>query len=143
MQSSVTSNPKSKNEVLLSYKLKKKRRAPTDWIVELHRLDSSRFPHGFEDLRKMDGASAPVPSGFAPLDAGFVRGNLDSAKLDYLGWAVNYVFEQGLSAVAAGGGVRSWNANQFCDFSLTKRDLRNACVQREPVLWIWFAGGGS
>ncbi|BCX46841.1 fibronectin type III domain-containing protein [Haloferula helveola] len=61
-----------------------------DWTYSLNELDPFAFPGGIADIEALDvndPATAPVPFG-APLEHGYVRATLDSAKLDYFGQAI-------------------------------------------------------
>ncbi len=57
---------------------------PLDWVVEIFELRASQFSEGFKSINELDHIDELNLQSFNPVSTGFIRANLDAAKLDLL-----------------------------------------------------------
>ncbi|MGJ8696454.1 MAG: right-handed parallel beta-helix repeat-containing protein [Verrucomicrobiaceae bacterium] len=91
LNSSVKVDPSNARNLFLDYPSSRDTRL--DWTISLNELSPWDFPGGINDIRDLalnDPDTAPTPIG-PPLQYGWVRATLDSAKLDYFGNSISAI----------------------------------------------------
>ncbi|MGB1129764.1 MAG: IPT/TIG domain-containing protein, partial [Haloferula sp.] len=102
----------------LNFIYKTDRDTRLDWTYSLNELNAFDFPGGIADIGALDlndPATAPEPFG-SPLEHGYVRATLETAKLDYFGKAIGFVTD-----TLYGLAVDSGPSNQTDRFVVDRR----------------------
>ncbi|MGJ8644348.1 MAG: right-handed parallel beta-helix repeat-containing protein [Luteolibacter sp.] len=91
-ESKLTLDAKRPEDYFLLENARTSSRNSLDWGMELFRVSPQSFPNGLDSISGLDGLSAVVPANTVPLQTGFARAELLSAKLDLLAVLADEVF---------------------------------------------------